>query len=148
MTEDEKKVLAALAKRYVAYQLVQALTESAKEACRTDFAENEEAVVHRDAVSLDVALERMRGNRVFPDVTDEDKKVLEKMVRGSGYHKVVQALSENAKRVSRNLAEYVQVGVEDERARIARVAESEDIALAVLVGCMKDNHFLRSFERA
>jgi hypothetical protein len=62
MTEEHKKTLAELCHYYGHYKVMQALAENAQLVCRTDYANNEEAVVHRDAVSLEAAVQHMKGN--------------------------------------------------------------------------------------
>jgi len=62
MTEEHQKVLAEMCRLYGTYKVTKALAESAKNVCRTEYADNEEAVIHRDAVTLDAAVQSMKLN--------------------------------------------------------------------------------------
>lgn len=138
MTEEHQQLLSEMAQRYGDYSLLNALTENAEEACRTDYADNDEAVIHRDLVSLQAVLARAKSPVSSVRVTEEDKKALATMTRWSGTYKVVKALAKDAKKASRTN----DTGTED------AVTRRDTVMLDAAVERMNGNHFLRAFESA
>lgn len=138
MNEEHKQLLSEMTQRYGDYPLLKALAENAEEDCRTDYANNDEAVIHRDLVSLKAILARTNSRASSVQVTEEDKKALATMTRWSGVYKVVKTLADNAKKAYRTNA----AGDEDV------VAFRDAVMLDAAVEHMKGNHFLRAFEAA
>jgi hypothetical protein len=62
MNEVHKKALAEMCVLYGHYKVAKALAENAENVCRTDYANNDEAVVHRDAATLANAVQDMKAN--------------------------------------------------------------------------------------
>ncbi|KWU26370.1 hypothetical protein AS149_25615 [Burkholderia cenocepacia] len=115
------QMLAVMAQRCGDYAVLKAVTENAREACRTDYANNVEAVIHRDLASLDAILARTAGPVSSADVTNEEKKELATMSAWYGTYKVVQTL-----------------------AGAAKAARRESVLLEAALERMKGNHLLRA----
>jgi hypothetical protein len=136
MNEEHKQSLVKMAQRCGDYPVLKSVAENAKEACRTDYAENDEAVIHRDLASLEAILTRAASPVSSGEVTEDDRKALATMARWYGTYKVVQTLAAEAKEASRT----------NDAGNESAVAPRDAVLLDAAVERMKGNHFLRVFD--
>lgn len=59
---EDMDILTGLCRAYGTYRVTQALLEIGRQACETTYADNEEAVIHRDTATLVEAVDKMRQN--------------------------------------------------------------------------------------
>lgn len=62
MTQEEIKYLEKLLLRHGAFKVVQCFSQICKDSCQTQYANNQEAVIHRDSAVLEEATHRMMLN--------------------------------------------------------------------------------------
>lgn len=136
MNPEHISKITNLQHRVGVYKLVVAVSQITANSCAGDYANNPEAVIHRDNMSLQQSVRVMHTSqqeRVHTDdLVDEDHKFIAEMLSWYGAYKLAQAI--------------LSIEVEANRAQ-AESDKNEGFTDIFLLGStvmnMKSNHFLR-----
>ncbi|MDU8350622.1 hypothetical protein RYA05_01815 [Pseudomonas syringae pv. actinidiae] len=137
MNTEHLSQISTMLTRTGLYALVVGLSEITARECEEGFANNHEAVIHRDNKSLQRSVTLMhmaQGERPQSKIlSDEDRKYIAEMLRWYGVYELARAL--------------LRIEVDNKPCESMESAENYGVSDVFLLGTaiasMKNNHFLR-----